>query len=124
MEATMIVDKSHTGLFLYETIKRPPWFADVNGDDTDNTLYGGNALFGSHIYAAGGQDTVYAGNGTDTVYGGNGDDHLYGQGGDDLLFGEAGSDLLDGGTGADRMLGGDGNDTYIVDDKGDLVTEL
>jgi Ca2+-binding RTX toxin-like protein len=33
-------------------------------------------------------------------------------------------DLLDGGGGADRMTGGAGNDVYIVDNVGDVVTEL
>ncbi|MEB3355725.1 MAG: calcium-binding protein, partial [Synechococcales bacterium] len=35
-----------------------------------------------------------------------------------------GDDTLDGGAGADTMLGGIGNDTYIVDNAGDVVTEL
>jgi hypothetical protein len=36
----------------------------------------------------------------------------------------AGNDTLDGGGGADSMVGGGGNDTYIVDDPGDVVTEV
>jgi hypothetical protein len=51
-------------------------------------------------------------------------DVLNGRGGDDLLFGRAGNDRLDGGTGADSMTGGTGDDTYVVDDVGDVVTEL
>ena len=35
-----------------------------------------------------------------------------------------GNDMLNGGAGADRMLGGTGNDTYVVDNVGDVVTEL
>ncbi len=31
---------------------------------------------------------------------------------------------LDGGTGADTLIGGAGNDTYVVDNTGDVVTEL
>ena len=32
--------------------------------------------------------------------------------------------VLSGGTGADTMRGGAGNDTYVVDNAGDIVTEL
>ncbi len=32
--------------------------------------------------------------------------------------------LLDGGTGADTMEGGEGDDIYVVDDAGDVVTEV
>jgi Ca2+-binding RTX toxin-like protein len=53
-----------------------------------------------------------------------GDDQLFGQGGDDVLEGGAGNDLLDGGSGADQLRGGTGNDTYVVDNAGDVVTEL
>lgn len=41
-----------------------------------------------------------------------------------VLTGNAGNNTLDGKGGADSMLGGLGNDTYIVDDTGDVVTEL
>ncbi|OQX11774.1 MAG: hypothetical protein BWK76_18660, partial [Desulfobulbaceae bacterium A2] len=40
------------------------------------------------------------------------------------LSGLAGNDTLNGGAGADTLLGGLGNDTYVVDDVGDVVTEL
>jgi Ca2+-binding RTX toxin-like protein len=44
--------------------------------------------------------------------------------GNDTLIGGSGNDTLNGGTGADSMLGGTGNDTYLVDNSGDVVTEL
>ncbi len=47
--------------------------------------------------------------------------------GDDLvntLTGLGGNDMLDGGLGADSLIGGTGNDVYIVDNAGDLVTEV
>ena len=72
-------------------------------------------------------DTLYAIRGTagaDTLNGTSGDDRLAGLGGNDILHGNAGNDHLDGGTGADQMFGDAGNDTYIVDDVGDVVTEL
>jgi len=41
-----------------------------------------------------------------------------------MRFNLDGSDVLDGGAGADTLTGGFGNDTYVVDNAGDLVTEL
>ena len=43
---------------------------------------------------------------------------------DNIITGNIAANTLDGGAGADTMLGGDGNDTYIVDNVGDVVTEL
>lgn len=39
------------------------------------------------------------------------------------LIGNSADNVLDGLGGADKMIGGLGNDTYIVDNKGDVVTE-
>lgn len=63
------------------------------------------------------------GNGNDILNGGVGNDVLNGGGGNDTLNGGAGNDSLNGGTGTDAMAGGLGNDSYIVDNKGDVVTE-
>ncbi len=41
-----------------------------------------------------------------------------------ILTGNSAANTLSGGTGADTMIGGLGNDTYVVDDTGDIVTEL
>ena len=41
-----------------------------------------------------------------------------------VLTGLGGNDMLNGGVGGDWMLGGTGNDTYVVDNVGDVVTEL
>jgi serralysin len=41
-----------------------------------------------------------------------------------VLTGNVGNDVLDGAAGADTLVGGLGNDTYVVDDAGDVVTEL
>ena len=67
---------------------------------------------------------IYGGSGNDTLSGGDGHDQLYGGGGDDSLLGGDGHDVLSGGAGADAMAGNDGNDAYVVDDNGDVVTEL
>ncbi|USX11945.1 hypothetical protein NHH88_19845 [Oxalobacteraceae bacterium OTU3CAMAD1] len=40
------------------------------------------------------------------------------------LAGGAGDDLLDGGAGADKLSGGQGDDLMLVDNAGDIVTEL
>lgn len=62
--------------------------------------------------------------GDDLLTGGVTDDTIMGLAGADSLSGQAGDDVLDGGTGADVMTGGYGEDTYLVDDIGDLVTEV
>ncbi|MDD2723765.1 MAG: calcium-binding protein [Methylovulum sp.] len=41
-----------------------------------------------------------------------------------VLTGNSAVNRLDGGTGADSMAAGDGNDFYVVDNLGDVVTEL
>lgn len=61
---------------------------------------------------------------SDNLTGTVGDDLFQGLAGDDQLSGLAGNDFLDGGIGADVMVGGTGDDTYLVDDSGDVVTEL
>ncbi len=60
----------------------------------------------------------------DTLVGTDGDDRLLGLSGDDHLAGLAGHDELDGGSGADQLTGGSGDDQYLVEDPGDLITEL
>ncbi|MBK9308279.1 MAG: DUF2974 domain-containing protein [Nitrospira sp.] len=60
----------------------------------------------------------------DTLVGTEGDDRLLGLSGDDQLAGLAGHDELDGGSGADQLIGGSGDDQYLVEDPGDLITEL
>ena len=62
--------------------------------------------------------------GADHLVGSVVNDTLFGMGGDDTLEGLDGDDLLDGGAGADIMIGGKGNDTYVVDNAGDVVTEV
>jgi Ca2+-binding RTX toxin-like protein len=41
-----------------------------------------------------------------------------------VITGNSGTNTLDGGAGADTMAGGNGSDTYVVDDAGDVVSEL
>ncbi|MDD2781183.1 M10 family metallopeptidase C-terminal domain-containing protein [Sulfuricurvum sp.] len=58
------------------------------------------------------------------ITGNSGNNILLGLIGDDILSGGIGNDRLDGGSGLDTMLGGVGNDTYVVDNLGDIVSEM
>ena len=69
-------------------------------------------------------ETITGTPGQDDLRGNGGNDILLGLAENDLLDGGAGADTLDGGTGIDTMTGGTGNDTYVVDDLGDVTTEL
>ncbi|CAD5979954.1 Thermitase [Planktothrix rubescens NIVA-CYA 18] len=60
----------------------------------------------------------------ETINGLGGNNKLSGLGGNDTLNGGAGNDTLNGGAGSDQLKGGTGNDTYVVDNAGDIVTEL
>lgn len=40
------------------------------------------------------------------------------------LTGNAAANILNGGTGADTLIGGAGNDTYVIDNAGDVITEV
>lgn len=51
-------------------------------------------------------------------------DRLTGKYTNDTLNGLGGDDILDGGAGADALSGGTGNDSYVVDNLGDVVTEV
>src|SRR5258706_2655650 len=41
-----------------------------------------------------------------------------------VLVGNSAANTLNGGAGADSLYGGAGNDTYVVDNAGDIVSEL
>lgn len=41
-----------------------------------------------------------------------------------VITGTSGNNSLDGGAGADTMIGGFGNDSYVVDNAGDVVSEI
>lgn len=85
----------------------------VDGGAGNDTIFGGAAV-----------DFLYGGAGNDSLSGGNGADNLVGGAGADTLNGDAGGDLLDGGDGADKMNGGAGDDEYVVDNIGDVITEI
>ena len=61
--------------------------------------------------------------GNNLLTGNSAANRLNGGDGNDTLTGNAGNDTLNGGVGADAMDGGAGNDTYVVNSRGDSVTE-
>ncbi len=94
----------------------------ITGNSLANVI---NGLAGADtLIGGGGNDVLYGGDDDDTLDGGTQNDMLYGDAGADTLNGGAHNDALDGGLGADAMTGGTGHDTYVVDDAGDVVTEL
>ncbi|MBL0372790.1 hypothetical protein JJB09_12185 [Rhizobium sp. KVB221] len=90
------------------------------GEGTDTVRTGlDNYVLGANIEnltLSGTANLTGTGNGLDNV--------LTGNAGNNTLYGLAGNDTLDGKAGADTMVGGTGDDTYVVDDAGDVVTEL
>jgi Ca2+-binding RTX toxin-like protein len=58
------------------------------------------------------------------IFSGAENDTLNGAAGDDDLYAGLGNDTLDGGVGADLMRGAYGDDLYIVDNTGDVTTEV
>ncbi len=83
-------------------------FANVQADPAGSSV--GDVLAGDA-----GNDTITGSGGADLLFGGVGNDSLVGGGVNDVLYGDAGNDT---------MLGGAGEDQYVVDDVGDVVTEL
>jgi Ca2+-binding RTX toxin-like protein len=67
--------------------------------------------------------TVVGSTRSDRVQGGAGNDVMNAGAGNDIFRGGAGDDILNGGSGADQLIGESGNDTYIVDNRGDRITE-
>lgn len=87
---------------------------EYTGIDADQFVGTGNAL----------NNVITGGDLDDTLSGLGGNDTLNGGLGNDSLTGGIGADTLNGGAGADNMIGGADNDIYVVDDAGDVVTEV
>jgi serralysin len=99
----------------------------VGGRNTDlwvlGTLYPADVAT-DYMHGGSGADTMYGGAGNDFLYGDGDNDELFGQNGNDSLEGGDGNDTLNGGAGADTLFGGFGNDLYLVDDVGDVASEV
>jgi len=120
----------------------------LTGNSAANVLAGG---LGNDTYVIGAGDTVVENlnEGTDTVQSsitytlgsnlenltltgsiainGTGNELnnlITGNSASNILTGGLGNDTLNGSTGADTLVGGLGNDTYVVDNSGDVVTEV
>ncbi|NKJ44575.1 calcium-binding protein [Novosphingobium sp. SG720] len=103
------------------------------GNDTlegglgNDRLNGGLGLDTATYVHASGAVTVDLGLGTATGADGNDTltaiENINGSAYADTLIGDAGDNLINGMGGADRMIGGAGNDTFVIDNKGDQVTE-
>lgn len=85
-------------------------FAGISGSSAFNFVTGVNIVTGTAR--------------NDKLTGTAGADHIFGLDGKDTLIGGGGDDRLNGGAGADSMQGGAGDDTFIVDHKGDSVSEI
>jgi Ca2+-binding RTX toxin-like protein len=94
----------------------------IDGTAAVNVLNGGGG--NDELHGAAGADILNGGDGNDTLYGEGDSDELHGGAGADVLVGDDGNNLLDGGSGADTMTGGTQADTYMVDNAGDVVTDV
>jgi Ca2+-binding RTX toxin-like protein len=116
--------------FTYDAVNdKTVLWADLDGDKTSdfavelignvnltlNDFTAGSVLLPLDLTGTAGDDTLTGDKVNDTLSGG---------GGSDTLTGGLGNDSLDGGTGADSMAGGKGDDSYVVDNAGDVVTEI
>jgi Ca2+-binding RTX toxin-like protein len=101
----------------------------AGGTGTDTASYGDAAagvtvnvgLTGPQATGGAGLDTL---SGIENLVGSAFNDILMGDAGANRIDGGAGNDRLDGGAGADALAGGIGDDSYVVDNAGDVVTEL
>ncbi|WGE90182.1 Ig-like domain-containing protein [Actinobacillus arthritidis] len=69
-------------------------------------------------------ENAVGGSGNDEIIGNKADNNINGGAGDDTLKGGEGNDYLNGGEGADKLFGEADNDIYIIDNNGDVITEL
>ena len=132
---------------ITKTVDPEAWTAILaQPGDTDPDVFIGGQIVGTDFIVDGlrsgtnavanaGSDTLtdplvadykiyYGGRGMDVLTGGSANEVFLGGADDDRISGGAGADSLVGGLGIDILIGGDGDDTYVVDELGDVVTEL
>jgi Ca2+-binding RTX toxin-like protein len=91
---------------------------ELGGEGIDTVMASIDYTLGANVENLILTDSVRKGTGNDL------DNVMTGNAATNVLIGGLGNDTLDGGTGADKLIGGIGNDTYVVDNAGDVVTEL
>ncbi len=84
------------------------WLVGGQGDDSIVSYAGGDIVYGNL-----GNDTLVAGSGADTMRGGQGDDSVAGGAGGDWISGDLGHNTLSGGGGADIFHAGAGMDVVL-----------
>jgi Ca2+-binding RTX toxin-like protein len=101
---------------------------ELAGGGTDSVQAGLTYTLGAeveHLLLTGTSAINGTGNAAqNSLTGNSANNTLSGLGGNDTLDGGAGNDSLDGGVGADTLIGGAGNDVFVVDNVGDLITEI
>src|SRR5262249_9056199 len=94
------------------------YIVDNSGDVTTEAANGGTDLVKSSI------SYTLGANIENLTLTGTADINAIGNVLNNILTGNAGANLLNGAAGADSMAGGQGNDVYVIDNAGDVVTEL
>ncbi|MCC1494604.1 S-layer family protein [Cognatishimia sp. F0-27] len=109
--------------------------AGDEGDDTleggagDDALDGGDGIDTARYSGSSAAVQVDLATGQGTSADAAGDsltdiENLIGSSSADMLMGDSGDNRLDGAGGADTLTGREGDDTYVVDNSGDVLTEV